>query len=250
MKKDIIIPKLLGKEPLVEAVCELRFKSDKDSVADLLPGMIFQKLSNRFSKVEKLPASNLPIPLLKNDPSLFYTPTTKLRGDSPFSIMTGEHVLSISCVRPYEGWNKFSEVIMEILNIVKETSLITNPQRISLKYIDILPVKDGFTLDDLDFELQLGGKKITKEPLELKTEIDDSDFINLVQITTPARAVLGNSGKILDGLVIDIDTISKEMPVDFWTNAKVFLDKEHAVSKSTFFNILKPETIKNLEPEY
>jgi len=38
------IPIRLGKQPLIEAVWEVRFTSEKQSVADLLPGLIFKGL--------------------------------------------------------------------------------------------------------------------------------------------------------------------------------------------------------------
>ena len=245
---DNMIPKKLRKEPLLEAVCELRFKSDKDAISDLLPGLIFQKLDDRFPKIEKLPASNLPSVVFKNDPNLRYIPTIKLTGE-PYSIMIGEHVFSLSCTRPYVGWDKFSSMIIELLAILRQTSLITHPERISLKYIDILLATEGLTLDALNFELQVGGKRITTEPVQLRTEINGEEFTNTIQIGSPAQAAL-NAGQLFDGILIDIDTISRTMPSDFLLDPKDLLDRAHAISKSMFFNLLKPETIKRLEPEY
>lgn len=246
--KDKMIPKKLGKEPLIEAVCELRFKSDNNSTSDLLPGLIFQKLGDRFPKVEKLPASNLPPVVFKNDPNLRYIPTIKLTGE-PYSIMIGEHVFSLSCTRPYVGWDEFSSTIMELLAILKQTSLITHPERISLKYIDMLLASEGLTLDALNLELQIGGNRITTAPVQLRTELNAEEFINIIQIGSPAQAAL-DAGQLFDGILIDIDTISRTMPSDFWLDPKDFLNRAHMVSKSMFFDLLKPETRNRLEPEY
>lgn len=245
---DNMIPKKLRKEPLIEVLCELRFKSDKDAISDLLPGLIFQKLGERFPKVEKLPASNFPSVVLKNDPNLRYIPTIKLTGE-PYSIMIGEHVFSLSCTRPYVGWDNFSSMIIELLAILKQTSLITHPERISLKYIDILLATDGLSLDALNFELQVGGKRISTAPVQLRTELTAEEFTNIIQIGSPAQVAL-NAGQLLDGILIDIDTISRTMPSDFWLNPRDFLDRAHTISKSKFFDLLKPETIKRLDPEY
>lgn len=242
------IPKKLRKEPLLEAVCELRFSSDKDSISDLLPGLIFQKLGDRFPKIEKLPASNLPSVVFKNDPNLRYIPTIKLTGE-PYSIMIGEHVFSLNCTRPYVGWDKFASMIIELLAILKQTSLINHPERISLKYIDILLATEGLTLDALTLELRSRGKRITTEPVHLRTEINTEEFVNIIQIGSPAQAAL-NAGQLFDGILIDIDTISRTMPSDFLLAPKDLLDRAHAISKATFFNLLNPETIKRLEPEY
>jgi uncharacterized protein (TIGR04255 family) len=245
--KSDIIPKKLKKEPLIEALFELRFTSEKNSVSDLLPGLIFEKLSDRFSKVEKLPASDLPAVVL-NDPNMRYVATIKLSGEEPYCIMIGEHVLSLCCSMPYTGWNSFLALIIELLNVVNKTSLITNTERISLKYSDVLEEKDGFTLEDLKLDLQIAGNRIVKNPMQLRAELNDDNFINIMQIAYPSEVTL-NTGKKFNGLLLVIDTISKKMPDNFWTDPKVFLDTAHAVNKSTFLNLLKPETITRLEPE-
>jgi uncharacterized protein (TIGR04255 family) len=82
----------------------------------------------------------------------------------------------------------------------------------------------------------------------LRAEFNDGEFINIIQIGSPAQANL-NTGQLLDGILIDIDTISRTMPINFWDAPKVFLDGAHALNKSTFFDLLKPETIKRLGPE-
>lgn len=243
------IPKKLGKEPLIEAVCELRFKSDKDSISDLLPGLLFQKLGERYPKVEKLPASNIPSVILKSDPKLCYVPTIKLVGAEPCSIMLGEHVFSFSSTRPYMGWDRFLLTIIELLGILRQTALITHPERISLKYIDILEKNEGFTLDALNLNLQIGENRITGAPVQLRTELETKEFTNIIQIATPAHAEL-NTGQHFDGIMIDIDTISRTIPSDFWSDQKDFLDRAHALGKFMFFDLLKLETIKILEPEY
>jgi len=243
------IPKKLGKEPLIEAVCELRFKSDKDSISDLLPGLLFQNLGERFPKVEKLPAANVPSVILKNDPNFYYVPTIRLIGTEPCSIMLGEHVFSFSSTRPYMGWDRFLATVIELLEILKRTALITRPERISLKYIDILEKKEGFTLDALELNLQIGGNRITATPVQLRTELEMGEFNNIIQIASPAQAKL-NTGQQFDGILIDIDTLSKTIPSDFWSDQKDFLDRAHTIGKSMFFNLLKLETINMLEPEY
>jgi uncharacterized protein (TIGR04255 family) len=248
MKEKNVVPKKLGKEPLIEAICELRFKSDKDSISDLLPGLIFQKFSARFPKVEKLPASNIPTAFLKSDPNLCYTPTIKLIGDQ-FSTMIGENVFSLSCSKPYVGWNNFSALIMELFSFLNETSLITHSERVSLKYIDILLDKDKFMLDDLNLNFEIGGDRITTEPVQLRFELNTDKFINIIQIGHPAKAILSN-GETFHGILIDVDTISLIMPKDFLINPKDFIDYAHSINKSRFFNLLKAETIKRLDPEY
>jgi hypothetical protein len=46
---DNRIPLRLRKEPLLEAIWEIRFSSWNSSVADLLPGMLFKSFPGKFS---------------------------------------------------------------------------------------------------------------------------------------------------------------------------------------------------------
>ena len=149
------------------------------------------------------------------------------------------------------GWERFLSTIIELLEILKQTALITHPERISIKYIDILEKKEGFTLDALNLNLQIGGNRITAAPVQLRTEVETKEFKNIIQIASPAHAEI-NAGQHFDGILIDIDTLSQTISSssDFWSDKKDFLNRAHALSKSMFFDLLKPETIKILEPEY
>jgi len=47
------IPLRLKKEPLLEAIWEIRFSGNKSSVADLLPGMLFKALPGRYRSITR-----------------------------------------------------------------------------------------------------------------------------------------------------------------------------------------------------
>jgi uncharacterized protein (TIGR04255 family) len=244
-----MIPKRLKKEPLLEALWEIRFNSDKGSVVELLPGLIYQTFRDAYPKIDRLPAANLPPAILQQDLMLRYAPTVKLEG-SPYSIQIGEHVVSLNCQRPYTGWEKFKTNIIELSEKLKETGLITRPERFSLKYIDIIPVLGQPSLEPLDIELKLGiFGVVLNQPVQLRTEILENGFVHIVQIVTPAQASIP-SGERFDGVLFDIDTVYQNNEVDFWTDFSDKLDKAHYYSKNLFFNLLKDDTIKLLEPEY
>ena len=103
------VPKRLRKEPLLEAIWEIRFTSDRESVAELLPGLIYKAIDIEFPKIERLPAADLPSAIVQQDAKLRYVPTKRLEG-SPYSIQIGEHVVSLSCRRPYTGWGNFEPI--------------------------------------------------------------------------------------------------------------------------------------------
>lgn len=242
------IPKRLGKEPLLEALWEIRFSSDKESVVELLPGLIYQAFQGEYQKIDRLPAADLPLPIRQQDSTLRYTPTVKLEGVS-YAIQIGEHVVSLSCRRPYTGWAQFKSKILELSEKLRETGLITKPERFSLKYIDIIPEATQPSLEPLEIELKLGNRSICRNHVQLRTEIRDKDFINIIQIVTSAHASIP-TGEQFDGVLCDIDTIYIGNDGGFWEDFSNNLDKAHDCSKYHFFHLLKEDTIKVLEPEY
>jgi len=242
------VPKRLRKEPLLEAVWEIRFTSDRESVAELLPGLIYKALEIEFSKIERLPAANLPSAIVLQDEKLRYVPTVRLEGN-PYSIQIGERVISLSCRRPYTGWVNFEPKIMELAGILKETSLITRPERFSLKYIDIINLSGSPSLSPLRVVMKLGAHELISNPVQLRTELREDGFIHIIQILSSAQAVL-STGERFEGLLIDIDTICQREPDEFWSDFQPLLNRAHLLNKILFFHLLTDETIRQLEPEY
>ena len=88
MKKNAvvtIIPVRLRIEPLIEAVWEIRVTSEKQNVADLLPGLIYQALPGRYPRIVRLPVADIPAPIAEKDQNLRYIPKIRLEGDSQVS---------------------------------------------------------------------------------------------------------------------------------------------------------------------
>jgi uncharacterized protein (TIGR04255 family) len=242
------IPQRLKREPLIEALWEIRFSNDKESVVELLPGLIYKVIGAAYPKIQRLPAGNLPPAILQQDANLRYVPTTRLIGDR-YSIQLGEHVVSLSCPRPYTGWEKFQIKIQELAQVLKETILLTRPERFSLKYVDVIPVSDTPSIDPLEVVLKLGTHELNHRPVQLRTEIHEDKFLHIVQIVSPAQATLP-TGEKFEGVLVDIDTICQQESSDFWLNFDELLDQAHGLSKRLFFRLLKAKTINRLEPEY
>jgi len=243
----MITPKKLGKEPLLEAICEVRFSSDKESVINLLPGILYQKYKDRFNKIINLPAKNLPVNILKQDPALKYTPTIRLDSES-YLIQLGEHVVSLSCRKPYKGWTEFKSEIEGLVEKLQETDLITNPERFSLKYIDIIPSEVNNSLSALNVDVRLGNHEVTTESISIRTEKEEDGFIHIIQVGSPVKAKLSSDDEY-DGVMLDIDTIKKP-EADFWGNFSSNLDRAHQLNKEMFFSLLTEKTLSALIPEY
>lgn len=100
--------------------------------------------------------------------------------------------------------------------------------------------------------MTLAGHKLVNEVFQIRIEIPREGFIHAVQVVSSATATL-HTGESRVGLIIDVDTIANLSGVSFDTLLADFSDKLdaiHLANKKVFFDCLKPETIKALEPEY
>ena len=103
---ELRIPARLKKEPLLEAVWEIRFDAVKAPVADLLPGILYKTFAGKFSSVTRLPFADLPAVAFEHDPNLRYAPKIRLEVGNQ-AVQIGEHMVSLNCRRPYSGWLNF-----------------------------------------------------------------------------------------------------------------------------------------------
>jgi uncharacterized protein (TIGR04255 family) len=243
------IPVRLKKEPLLEAIWEIRFSGAKPSIADLLPGMLFKALPGRYSNIVRLPAADIPAPIVAQDPNLRYAPKIRLENGNQ-ALQIGEHVVSLNCRRPYSRWTQFSIDIRELAKAVQDTGLVERLERFSLKYIDLIELAQPLGVGCLKLDLLLGTHEITTKPVQLRTEIKEKDLIHIVQIVSPAEVTLPGIEGRLKGVLVDIDTIKFLSEQESWKSLDERLDDVHTACKLMFFSLLKPETMKELEPEY
>lgn len=243
------IPVRLKKEPLLEAVWEIRFTGAKSPVADLLPGMLFSSFASKYGTGVRLPIADIPTPIVEHDPNLRYAPKIRLDGDNR-AIQIGDRVVSLNQRRPYSGWAKFSADIRELAEAVQKTGLVSRLERFSLKYIDLIELEKPVGLAHLNLSLKMGEYELAAKPVHLRTEIKENDLIHIIQVVSPAEVIMPGTGSPLKGVLVDIDSIRPMADGESWDVLYRKLDEVHASCKRIFFNILKPETIEALEPEY
>ncbi len=76
------LPLKLKKEPLLEAVWEIRFVLKNPSTGDLLPGLLSKEFYRRYKNIVKLPTADIPDPIAENVPNLRYLPKIRLEADN------------------------------------------------------------------------------------------------------------------------------------------------------------------------
>lgn len=242
------MPIKLNKDPILEAIFELRFDSNVDQIAELLPGILFTSLKDKFPKIEPLPTARIPVEIRKTDPNLLFKPTSRLLGKL-YSIAIGEKVVSLNCQRPYQGWDDFKGEITILLDLLKKTNMVDLIRRFSVKYINIISVNEGtFGLEKLDLDIRLGDINLISNPTSIRTEFFVDSFMNIVSIVPRANAKIHNTSEHLQGIILDIDTIfAKESGIS-WDEILNLLDHAHNTEKDIFYGVLKKDTIESYGP--
>lgn len=241
-------PDKLEKDPIVEAIFEVRFKPQIEQAGELMPGLMYPALKHYYSKLESLPLARMPKELFQQQPDLQYQHLRRLVGEK-YMVLTGEKVLSLAGRAPYDGWASFKPKILELLKCVQQLNIVDKVERLSLKYVNVLPKSSqGPEIERLKLKIQLGlhDVKENENGLLLRTELLVNNFINIVQIIP--RSTVKVSNKHLTGLLLEIDTIYVGEIGEFWTEVDDLLEKTHSMEKSIFFGLLSETALKEFGP--
>ncbi len=241
-------PKKLEVEPLIEAICEVRFSCNDVGASKLLPGLLSSSLNGRYQAVKQLPIAELPSRLLEQDNNLRYAPTLSMT-EGNLTIHLGDRVLSVHSLKPYIGWTKFLEEIKTVFGALEKSKLITTVECLSLKYINIfeethLPAG----LCDLNLAVYLSGRNMCKEKVQLRISEACGDFTCEVTVVSPVQAKLAESASQLQGVLVDIELRATNKLT--WNILEERLNELHSIMKEKFFALLTEQSLKNMEPTY
>lgn len=240
MEPENALPTRLSSEPIVDVICEVRFEASKQSAANLIPGLLFERFSE-FENIEKLALSELPAALLTQE-AFKYQPHLRLNSGNRY-ISVGPNMLSASCTPPYGGWRTFKMYALGVFSVLRDRKFIDSFSRISLRYTDIISIDGSADLSLLNAEVRLGNAHEYKA-VQAKLEHEEDGIHVITQVAGPA---LSSDGR--RGLIVDVDTIC-DAPSDFWGMYEAVFDRLHQINKRTFFSMLKPTTVDALGPEH
>ena len=138
--------RIYRKPPLVEAICEFQFQSDK-TWDWTIPGLVYQKISKDFPEKNQEQSFQLRLaleqsPLQPNVQPLPHqiggalTKMQFLKSDKTAMVQVGPDLLSINVRAPYPGWDSFAKLIQEQFEIYVGIASPTKFKRIGLRYIN------------------------------------------------------------------------------------------------------------------
>jgi len=243
------LPKKLKKEPLIDAIFEVRF-SCRVPASMIVPGILFNALTGE-KKLESLPISQLPKNVRDADPNLKFAPISRIDWGKYF-VNVGDYSLSISCKYPYVGWSSFKPAIITVINALHSSNIVGMVERCAIKYVDMIPLSDNKQkVSMINLKLGIAGHELKQEPYQLRIEIPRDGYVHAVQVVSSAKAKL-HTGKEMEGLIVDIDTFSLQN-ISMQSLLEGFSEKLealHASNKTMFFDCITPDALKSLEPIY
>jgi uncharacterized protein (TIGR04255 family) len=249
------LPVKLKKEPLADAVFEIRFSSTIPG-SNIIPGTLASRLRTDDLRFERLPASDIPSRIRDIDPILRSQPLMRMHWRESFVIMIGDTTLSLACKIPYPGWKGergFKSHILQLIEHVAEGGSIQSIERYSLKYTGIIDGKDlAEQIGRFKVDLRLGEYRLKAEPFSIRVEIKDGELLHVVQLAAPASVTLSN-GTTRTGSLVDIDGLCEHKTSDLKQFLHELPDRVeylHTRDKERFFGLLTPETLAYLEPNY
>jgi uncharacterized protein (TIGR04255 family) len=246
------LPIRLGAEPLLEAVCEMRFQSSFPA-SNILPGLLLHDLRTDGVEIamQALPASNVPKEMRAVDPALRDAPLIALKwGDLTISIADG--LISVSSTKRYPGWKIFRADIERVFQVAAASQIIQSISRFSVKYVDLIPDGNTYPAGGLDIDLRLGELRLVRQNTGIRMEVQDPPFLHVVSALTAADAVREGAAAVR-GSLIDVDTLHLTPEPDvqaFMARLSESLDDAHLRNKRMFFECLTQETLDRLEPTY
>lgn len=244
------LPKVLEREPLVDAIFEVRMEA-ATPLADILPGILYHKLEPKPS-ISRLPAAEIPQPMRASDPALQYAPTQRLEWGK-YVIAVGDRNVVISCKLPYPKWPNFKVAILDIVKLISDVGVAGRVERFSVKYVNMIeaPTIAG-QISKIDFGLRVGALEVVSDHVDIKVHHVEDDTIHILTVITGANGRLPD-GRELQGAVLDIDSIVNIEPVSFSEFASSLEPKLEVLRRSNkvkFFECLKKETVMEMGPIY
>lgn len=243
------LPKVLEREPLVEALFEVRL-AQSPPLGDILPGALFGGLNPKPS-IQRLPAADFPHPLRASDPNLQYAPVARL-DLGQYLISVSDRSFHISCKMPYPKWPAFKAEIIEIVQKIAAIGIPGKVERFSLKYVNIIQspsVEDQ--VRKINYVLKLGSSS-DLDNFNIRVERKEHDILHLLSIITGAQAKLENGSEVF-GVVIDIDSIKNVDFSDFSSFAQSIetdVEELRRLNKIQFFDCLTSSAIEEMGPIY
>lgn len=249
-RKTLNLPKTLDREPLVDAVFEVRM-GGTPQLADLLPGALFGHLTPKPT-LQRLPAADVPQPIRDQDPNLVFSPVIRLDWRE-FTISFGDRNMVIACKMPYPKWPAFKGCILDIVRKVANVGIVGPVERYSVKYVNLIQAPTfADQIGKINISVKIGDIEAKDNHVSVQLHSTEDDTLHIVSVVTGARGRMSDGRSVL-GAIVDIDSIRNIQFSDFGSFALSLepgLESLRQSNKFKFFGCLTDAAIHEMGPRY
>ncbi len=239
------IPRRLTRNPIVDAIAEVRFSSNIPN--DAIIGLVYTTVQETFGKPEDLPILQIPAPLREKDPNLRYQAC--YRFTKPGNVLLiGPHSVALSTY-PYSAWGAASPLLDQILSRLHSVGLFNRIERIGLRYVNFF--ENINVIDHSTLMLKVRDVSIAEQSITLRSETEFKGFTVVTQIANRATAQV--SGQTKKGSILDLDVIKDHLELKNDAVPELLLDLfkgANEIAHSAFFNLLDEKFVATFGPEY
>jgi uncharacterized protein (TIGR04255 family) len=230
----------LKNSPILEAVCEFRFKDSTDDLT--IYGSIHNELKGIYPNKKKTTLKE--IKLASKDGKTVAMPNEIelqqfINSDNTSLIQVGKNILTVNKLKPYSTWNEFGQMIKTAYdNYIKITGLSTL-ERIGLRYINRIEFAESFIKTGEYFKLrpEYNVNALGEEhgPFMVGVRFfKNQDCDNLkIELTT---------GDPTQGyqfaFILDIDYFTLDMSSTNTENALIWVNNSHSEVENAFFSCI------------
>lgn len=236
-------PTKITPDPIIDAIVEFRFESDIPP--DAILGMLFNVVRNDFPNFTKLPIADIPEEMRLKDPQLRFAPCYQSIANG-YRLNVGPNVISLGNQGDYVGWKgNFYPFLQKIIKQLEKSGIVKNFIRVGIRYIDFFET-DIF--EKITLSIKLNEAPLAAKQTTISTIFEHEKFTTRVKIQNNSIVIQDGNKRL--GSIIDTDTfVDLKQPISF--EALIALvNEQHDVSLSVFFDLLRPDFLETLNPEY
>jgi uncharacterized protein (TIGR04255 family) len=244
----VAMAQALKNPPLIEAVCEFRFApgSEWDWT---IPGRLYDKIKREFPERSELHRIGVAVRHRPNDrsaPALIEAGPDRIqlkRPDGSAMVQVGPGMLAINHLRPYERWEVFRDLVLQITKAYGEVATIHPLGRIGLRYINQIPRFDRLIEQIIGIWPSLGGSlnrpvKTFYQRYELQHEMPQGVLIHQTGIQATGAG---------DVVMLDLDFVSEQVSeLRNEESIQEWLNRAHERVEEGFVDSLTPDYYEQL----
>lgn len=252
----------LSKQPLLEVVFELHWKSKKgypDPEYKLIIGAFYEHIKGEFPVFDPLPTANIPEEAIPPNSKIVQYRFWSEKRNWPV-VQLGPGILTVNMNKDYEDWATFKPIIENVVEKFfsshpnKENLIL---ERLILKYLDFFHFNFSKTnvLDYLKGKLHVNlvvdlgddprKANLVEVPMniDLKLEYQIKEPEGVLGFRFFRASIEGKEGLVMESYVISKDFPQSDLSKEF---ISLWLDQAHNMTDFIFSNLIRGELMEEL----